>query len=157
MMLQRVSAFVAMQWDWYDDKTNCWIISPDTTGVKRTFGDTTNAHVIQNTPQLEVLMNNLSAINGNQKYVFFSRYKANHPYISPQTPRDHFKNLGYQGRQDAYGLRYVASTALIDKGYYRGMVSSVWVISIMMVRLVIMIFLCNWIREKIFTNLGINY
>ena len=123
MMLQRVSAVVAMQWDWYDDKTNCWIIPPDTTGVKRTFGDKSNAHVIPNTPQLEVLMNNLGAINGNQKYVFFSPYKGNHPYISPQTPNDHFKNLGYQGRQDAHGLRHVASTALIDKGHDREMVS----------------------------------
>ena len=123
MMLQRVSAVVAMQWNWYDDKTNCWIIPPDTTGVKRTFGDTTNAHVIPNTPQLEVLMNNLTAINGKQKYVFFSPFKGNHPYISPQTPNDHFKNLKYQGRQDAHGIRHVASTALIEKGHDRDMVS----------------------------------
>jgi len=123
MMLQRVSAVVAMQWNWYDDKTNCWVIPPDTTGVKRTFGDTTNAHVIPNTPQLEVLMNNLTAINGNQKYVFFSPYKGNYPYISPQTPNDHFKNLKYQGRQDAHGIRHVASTALIEKGHDRDMVS----------------------------------
>ena len=47
MMLQRVSAVVAMRWDWYDDKTNCWIIPPDTTGCKRTFGDKTNSHVIR--------------------------------------------------------------------------------------------------------------
>ena len=67
MMLQRVSAVVAMQWSWYDDKTNCWIIPPDTTVVKRTFGDKTNAHVIPQTPQLETLMNNLDAINGHQK------------------------------------------------------------------------------------------
>ena len=123
MMLQRVSAVVAMQWNWYDDKTNCWIIPPDTTGVKRTFGDTTNAHVIPQTPQLETLMNNLGAINGNQKYVFFSPYKGNHQYISPQTPNDHFKNLNYQGRQDAHGIRHVASTALIEKGHDRDMVS----------------------------------
>ena len=68
-------------------------------------------------------MNNLSAINGNQKYVFFSPYKGNHPYVSPQTPNDHFKNLGYKGRQDAHGLRHVAATALIDKGMDRDMVS----------------------------------
>ncbi len=79
-MLQRVSAFVAMQLDWNEDKTNCWIIPPDTIEVKRTFGDTTNADAIQNALQLEVLMNNLSAIyGGNQKYVFFSLYKGNHP------------------------------------------------------------------------------
>ena len=123
LMLQRVSAVVAMQWSWYDDKTNCWIIPPDTTGVKRTFGDKTNAHVIPQTPQLDTLMNNLDAINGHQKYAFFSPYKGYHPYISPQTPNDHFKNLGYQGRQDAHGLRHVAATALVDKGMDRDMVS----------------------------------
>ena len=68
-------------------------------------------------------MNNFSAISGNQKYVFFSPYKGNYAYISPQTPNDHFKNLGYQGRQDAHGIRHVASTALIEKGHDRDMVS----------------------------------
>ena len=51
--------------NWSDDKTNCWIIPPDTTGVKRTFGDMKTAHHIPNTLQLNALMNNLRAINGH--------------------------------------------------------------------------------------------
>ena len=124
MMMCRVSAVVSMQWNWYDDKTNCWVIPSETTGAKRSFGDTTNDHYIPNTPQLETLMNNLSAINGEQKYVFFSPHKGKHPYVSPQTPNDHLINLGYKGRQDAHGFRHVATNALVDiGGYEREMVS----------------------------------
>ena len=124
LMLTRVSAVVSMQWDWYDDKTNCWIIPSETEGIKRSFGDTKNDHYIPHTLQLNALMNNLRAINGDQKYVFFSPHKGNHPYVSSQTPNDHLINLNYQGRQDAHGFRHVATNALVDiAGYEREMVS----------------------------------
>ena len=123
MMLHRVSAVVSLQWNWFDDKKNCWVIPPDATGCKRDFGNDSTPHYIPNTPQLETLMNNLSAINSHQKYVFFSNRKGNYPYVSPQTPNDYLKNLGFAGRQDAHGLRHVATTALIDIGYEREMVA----------------------------------
>jgi len=118
LMLTRVSAVVSMQWDWYDDKTNCWIIPSETEGIKRSFGDTKNDHYIPHTLQLNALMNNLRAINGDQKYVFFSPHKGNHPYVSSQTPNDHLINLNFQGRQDAHGFRHVATNALVDIGGY---------------------------------------
>ncbi len=124
MMLQRVSAVVSMQWNWYDDKTNCWVMPSETEGVKRRRDDDKHDHYIPNTPQLETLMNSLSAINGHQKYVFFSPYEGRHPYVSSQTPNDHLKNLGYQDRQDAHGFRHVATNALVDiGGFDREMVS----------------------------------
>ncbi len=124
IMMCRVSAVVSMQWNWYDDKTKCWVIPSDTTGAKRSFGDINHDHYIPNTPQLETLMNNLSAINGDQKYVFFSPNQGKHPYVSPQTPNDHLINLGYKGKQDAHGFRHVATNALVDiGGYEREMVS----------------------------------
>ena len=69
-------------------------------------------------------MNNLSAINGHQKYVFFSNRDGNNPFVSPQTPNDHLINLNYQGKQDIHGLRHVATNALVDiGGYEREMIS----------------------------------
>ena len=114
MMLQRVSAVVSMQWNWYDDKTNCWVMPSETEGVKRRRDDDKHDHYIPNTPQLETLMNSLSAINGKQKYVFFSPHEGKHPYVSSQTPNDHLINLGYKDRQDAHGFRHVATNALVD-------------------------------------------
>ena len=43
-------------------------------------------------------------------------------HLTSNTERS-FKNLKYQGRQDAHGIRHVASTALIEKGHNRDMVS----------------------------------
>ena len=117
LMLTRASVVVSMEWNWYDDKTNCWIIPASTEGLKRKTGDDKNDHYIPNTLQLERLMNHLHAINGDQKYVFFSPYKGNHPYVSKQTPNDHLINLGYKGKQDAHGFRHVATNALIDIGH----------------------------------------
>ena len=118
LMLTRVSAVVSMQWNWYDDKTNCWIIPSETTGLKRSFGDIKNDHYIPNTPQLETLMNSLDAINGTQKYVFFSPHKGKNPHVSSQTPNDYLINLHYQGKQDVHGFRHVATNALVDIGGY---------------------------------------
>ena len=114
MTLTRASVVVSMEWDWYDQRTNCWVIPSETEGLKRKFDDVSNDHYIPNTPQLEVLMNNLHSINGNQKYVFFSPYKGKNPYLSKQTPNDHLINLKYQGKQDAHGFRHVATNALVD-------------------------------------------
>jgi len=73
-----------------------------------------NYHFIPHTPQLEVLMNNLWAINGHQEYVFWSANKGSNPYLSSQTPNDHMKNLGFNGKQDAHGFRHVVTNAIVD-------------------------------------------
>jgi len=114
MMLTRASVVVSMEWDWYDKETNCWVIPSETEGLKRKLDDVSNNHYIPNTHQLNALMNNLRAINGDQKYVFFSPYKGNNSFLSKQTPNDHLINLGYQGKQDAHGFRHVATNALVD-------------------------------------------
>ena len=116
LMPTRASVVVSMEWSWFDGEKNCWVIPSQTEGLKRDFGDELNDHFIPHTPQLERLMNELYAINGKQKYVFFSPYQGNNPYLSKQTPNDHLKNLGYGGRQDAHGFRHLATNALVDVG-----------------------------------------
>ena len=117
LMLTRVSAVVSMEWNWYDKQTNCWIIPAGTKGLKRKKGDDLNDHYIPNTLQLARLMDHLRAINGHQKYVFFSPNKGNHPYVSKQTPLAHLRNLGFTKEdQDVHGFRHVATNALVDIG-----------------------------------------
>ena len=114
LMMVRVSVVVSLRWDMFDEKNKVWKIPPDTKGLKRKFGDDMNYHFIPHTPQLEVLMNNLWAINGHQEYVFWSANKGSNPYLSSQTPNDHLKNLGFKGKQDAHGFRHVVTNALVD-------------------------------------------
>ena len=120
MTLTRVSSLVCWRWDWLDTEENCWVIPSNTTGLKRPKkyeGIEQYNHYIPNTPLLETLMNNLYSINGNKAYVFYSPYKGNNPFISAQTPNDHIKQLGFQGRQDAHGFRHLASNQLVKKGF----------------------------------------
>ena len=114
LMMVRVSVVVSLRWDMYDEGNKVWKIPPETRGLKRKFGDDKNYHYIPHTPQLEVLMNNLWAINGHQEYVFWSASKGNNPYLSRSTPNDHLKNLGFKGKQDAHGFRHVVTNALVD-------------------------------------------
>ena len=114
LMMVRVSVVVSLRWDMFDEENKVWKIPTDTKGLKRKFGDYMNYHFIPHTPQLEVLMNNLWAINGHQEYVFWSANKGSNPYLSSQTPNDHLKNHGFKGKQDAHGFRHVVTNALVD-------------------------------------------
>ena len=50
------------------------------------------------------------------KNMFFSPQKRTDSHVSPQTPIDHLRNLGCEGREDSQGLRHVAANTLIDLG-----------------------------------------
>ena len=116
----RVSTVVCWRWDWFDPEINCWVIPAATDGLKRSIENMNNSeydHYVPQTPQLEVLMNYLHQINGQKEYAFFSPFKGNNPYLSKSTPNDVLKQLGFQGLQDAHGLRHVASTALCEDGF----------------------------------------
>ena len=122
LMMTRVSVVVSMKWEYFNAENKVWEIPADTKGLKRKAKDLKIEgnreklkHYIPHTPQIEVLMNNLHAINGNQEYIFASPYKGNNTYLSAQTPNDHLINLGFQGKQDAHGFRHVFSNTLIEK------------------------------------------
>ena len=117
MMMIRVSGVVCLEWDWLkdDSKGIYWELPPETVGVKRTGQDKHNPHYIPMTLQLGKLIDYLRSINGHQKYVFFSPYKGNNPYISAQTPNKLLHKLGYQGQQDVHGFRHVITNTLVDE------------------------------------------
>ena len=125
LTIQMVSTVVALRWDWYDLELNCWVIPLSTKGLKRstkTMNEEEYNHYIPPKPQLEVLMNYLHQINGKKEYCFFSSHECNNPYLSRSTPKDHLKQIGFQGLQDAHRLRHFASTALDEEGYEEQMV-----------------------------------
>ena len=114
----RVGVIVRLEWDWFDESKDRWVIPPQTTGLKRKLKTTTDdyAHFIPATPEIHLLMNELKKITGYQKYVFLSPEGKKFPHINPETINDHLKNLGWERRLSAHGWRDVVLTAGQEKG-----------------------------------------
>ena len=56
-------------------------------------------------------MNKTRKITGWQKYCFTSQGSKTNPHIGTETINDHFKNLGWEGKQTAHQWRSVITTA----------------------------------------------
>ena len=111
MTFLRVGALVRLEWDWYDEDQDCWIIPSQTTGLKRKLGVVNRPHHIPVTKELRLLMNKLKKLFGHQKYVFFSPRGKRFRHICPDAPNNHLKRLGYKGILRAHGWRQVPTTA----------------------------------------------
>ncbi len=111
----RVGAIVSMKWDWYDPKTDMLVIPPETSGLKRKK-DQGDPHYIPCTPEIHKILTQLRLINGKEKYVFHSPEGKKYPHINPETINNHFRLLGYLGKQDAHGWRDVVVTSGVDIG-----------------------------------------
>ncbi len=62
----------SLEWDWYDDKEDIWIIPSQTSGLKRKRFDLDNDHFISSTPEINKLMKKAKEITGVYKYCFTS-------------------------------------------------------------------------------------
>tara|TARA_A100001388_G_scaffold136152_1_gene100934 strand:+ start:432 stop:1766 length:1335 start_codon:yes stop_codon:yes gene_type:complete len=111
----RVGAIVSMEWDWYDPKTDMLVIPPETSGLKRKR-DQGDPHYIPCTLEIHKILTQLRLINGKEKYVFRSPEGKKYPHINPETINNHFRLLGYLGKQDAHGWRDVVVTSGVDIG-----------------------------------------
>ena len=72
MTFLRVGALCRLEWDWYDEESDCWIIPSETSGLKRRKGVDDKPHHIPMTEPLRDVMNILRRYTGHQKYVFWS-------------------------------------------------------------------------------------
>ena len=109
----RVGAVVRLEWNWFDQSNDIWVIPPDTSGLKRKRKNTSNdyAHIIPVTPEMNLLMNEIKKITGHQKYVFLSPEGEKYPHLNPETINTHLKRLGWKKRLTAHGWRDVLVTA----------------------------------------------
>ena len=112
MTFLRVGALCRMEWDWYEEQSDCWIIPGDTPGLKRRKDvNEDTPHHIPVTEPLRELMNVLRRYTGHQKYVFWSFRGKQYPHLSLDAPNNHLKNLGYKGLLTAHGWRSLPMTA----------------------------------------------
>ena len=118
MTFLRASALVRLQWDWYDEETDCFIIPSETKGLKRRKGVTDKHHHVPMTEPLRAVLNQVRRYTGHQKYVFWSARGGEFAHISPELPNKHLINLGYKGLLTAHGIRQLALTAGQDQ--FRG-------------------------------------
>jgi len=117
MLGMRVGAVVRMEWEWFEQEQNIWIIPAQTSGLKRLKKDTEQDHHIPSTPELEQLMEQIKKLTGWQKYVFYSFNGKKYPHLGEETINDHFKNLGWGDKQSAHGWRDVFTEGCLENGF----------------------------------------
>ena len=117
----RVGALVRLEWDWFDESKDQWVIPPETSGLKRKRKNTSNdyAHIIPVTPEIHLVMNELRKISGYQKYVFLSPEGKKYPHLNPATINTHLKRLGWEKRLTAHGWRDVLVPAGQEVGEFQ--------------------------------------
>ena len=60
-------------------------------------------------------MKEVKEITGWQKYCFYSFNGKSDPHLGEETINDHFRNLGWKGKQSAHGWRDVITTSALEK------------------------------------------
>ena len=111
LMCIRTGVISCLEWDWYDEEDDMWTIPAQTSGLKRKKDDEENHHLIPSTPEINKLMKKVKDISGWQKYCFYSLGGKNVKHLGEETINDHFRNLGWKGKQSAHQWRSVITTA----------------------------------------------
>ena len=111
MTFLRVGALCRMEWDWYEEESDCWITPSETAGLKRRKGVEDKPHHIPMTEPLREVMKILHRYTGHQKYVFWSFRGKQYEHLCLDQPNRHLINLGYKGLLTAHGWRSVPMSA----------------------------------------------
>lgn len=110
MTFLRVGTLVRMEWDWFDEEKDCWVIPSQTSGLKRRKGVDNQPHFIPMTEPLREVMRRLKRYTGHQKYVFWSFRGKTTPHLSVEVPNRHLRNLGYKSVLTSHGWRQLPLT-----------------------------------------------
>ena len=119
LMCIRTGVIVRLEWEWYDPEEDQWIIPPEVDGLKNKREHLEQriceSHIIPSTPEINQLMEKVRKISGWQKYCFYSLGGKNFDHIGEETINDHFKNMGWEGKQSAHQWRSVITTSVLEK------------------------------------------
>ena len=115
LMCIRTGVINRLEWSWYSEEDDTWIIPSQTHGLKRKKFDDENHHLIPSTPEINRLMKQIREISGWQKYCFYSLGGKNFDHIGEETINDHLKNLGWKDKQSAHQWRSVITTSAIER------------------------------------------
>ncbi|MBE2897095.1 tyrosine-type recombinase/integrase [Pasteurellaceae bacterium HPA106] len=96
------------KWAEIDEDLALWII-PAERMKKR------HAHTVPLTDTMRRALKQIKILSSNSDYLFPSRSKPNQP-LNKQTPNKTLRDIGYQGKLTAHGLRSIASTYMHEQG-----------------------------------------
>jgi len=117
MSFLRASTVVCLKWEWIKevDGINCFVIPPDTRGLKKgrfkVRKGEVEPHYLPITEEMQVLLNDIKVKTGHSEYVFLSPRGRKYPHVCPDAPNKHLRELGYKDKLTAHGWRSVALTA----------------------------------------------
>ena len=119
LMCIRSAVIVRLEWDWYDPEEDQWVIPPECKGLKnkreQLESGSCEKHIIPSTPEINQLMKKLKAVTGWQKYCFPSLGGGKNPHLGESTINNHFRNLGWKGKQTAHQWRSVITTLGVER------------------------------------------
>ena len=117
MTFLRTGALARLKWEWIDEKEMMLTIPGSTSGLKRTKGvNETIPHHVPITPEMKKLFDRASQLSGGEEYVFLPLVEnTKEPFMTPSSPNNFFRSLGYKGKQRAHGWRTVARTVGVEK------------------------------------------
>lgn len=99
----RVDAVVGMEWSEVNQEDGVWWVPSSRLKVFETGED---AHHVHLTDSMKDLLERVGKISGDGRYVFPGRLRAGvAKHLNNESPNQHLKNLGYQGRFQAHGIR----------------------------------------------------
>ena len=109
----RVGAIVRLEWDWFDESENLWIIPASTSGLKNKLKNSGKDydHLIPVTQEMRQVMDELRTFTGFQEYVFYSPEGKKYPHLNPETINTFLSRLGYKNILTGHGWRRVVVTA----------------------------------------------
>ena len=109
----RVGAIVRLEWDWFNESENLWIIPASTTGLKNKLKNSGKDydHLIPVTQEMRQVMDELRTFTGFQEYVFYSPEGKKYPHLNPETINTFLSRLGYKNILTGHGWRRVVVTA----------------------------------------------
>ncbi|WP_249962006.1 tyrosine-type recombinase/integrase [Histophilus somni] len=110
LSMVRPAEAVSVEWNEIDLSKKIWVIPEEKMKKVRTGRF---SYSVPLSRQMTKILEQLKPITGHHKYVFPSFTKPNQA-MSKDTIANSLREIGYQGKQDAHGLRAIARTYLED-------------------------------------------
>ena len=126
ILLTALRAGAAVQLKWSDINYEDKLITIDgkTSGLKREKGK--NDHIPHHVPitrHMKKIMKQIKDYSDGEKYLFMPIRQSRFEHLDPSTPNNNLRNLGYQGKQVAHGVRTLAETIGQDELGYMSEIS----------------------------------
>ncbi|KAE9530320.1 tyrosine-type recombinase/integrase [Testudinibacter aquarius] len=124
LTMVRPAEAVSAEWSEIDFDNALWAIPPEKMKGKK---DKPRQHIVPLSSQALAILHEMRLFNGDKKHVFTSQRKPSQPCNSEAANRAITVNIDkgyYKGRLTSHGMRSIASTYLNDCGYNKDLIEA---------------------------------